>query len=77
MFACPKFCPDLSPSDFYLLTNIKMKLRGQPFSTTDVDEAYRTLVSEVSTSEWHKYFENWFSRMNKCITSKGSYFEME
>lgn len=70
--------PDLASCDFYLLPNIKNKLCGQRFSNTEAAvEAYHTIVSEISTYEWHKCFENKFGRMEKSITSKAEYFKKE
>ncbi|EZA47878.1 Histone-lysine N-methyltransferase SETMAR [Ooceraea biroi] len=72
------YSPDLSPNDFFLLPNIKHKMRGERFVSPEAAvEAFRTLVSEITASEWKKCFENWFEHMQKCIDLKGEYFEKQ
>ncbi|KAG5328520.1 SETMR methyltransferase, partial [Acromyrmex charruanus] len=77
MTHCP-YSPDLSPNDFFLFPNIKKKMRGERFELPEAAvETFRTLISEVTASEWKKCFENWFERMQKCIDLKGEYFEKQ
>ncbi|KAG5345851.1 SETMR methyltransferase, partial [Acromyrmex heyeri] len=77
MIHCP-YSPDLSPNDFFLFPNIKKKMRGERFESPEAAvETFRTLISEVTASEWKKCFENWFERMQKCIDLKGEYFEKQ
>lgn len=74
----PPYSPDLAPCDFFLFPNAKQKLRGQRFPNPEAAvAAYREVVSEISTSEWHLCFEKWFKRMKKCIEFKGDYFEKQ
>lgn len=74
----PAYSPDLAPCDFYLFPKIKNQLRGKRFSSPDeAVEEYEKHVSEVTTEEWHKSFQNWFDRMKKCIDAKGDYFEKQ
>jgi len=40
-------------------------------------ETFRTLISEITASEWKKCFEKWFEPMQKCIDLKGEYFEKQ
>lgn len=48
------------------------------FSTTEAAvEVYPKLVLDISTSEWHKCFESWLGRIEKCIEFKGEYFDKE
>ncbi|XP_070070207.1 histone-lysine N-methyltransferase SETMAR-like [Drosophila takahashii] len=74
----PPYSPDLAPNDFFLFPHIKRKMRGQRFSTPeDAVEAFKNHVLEVSQSERTKYFDNWFERMQKCISLAGEYFEKQ
>ncbi|KAG5338939.1 SETMR methyltransferase, partial [Acromyrmex heyeri] len=74
MIHCP-YSPDLSLNDFFLFPNIKKKMRGERFESPEAAvETFRTLISEITASEWKKCFENWFERMQKCIDLKGKYF---
>ncbi|KAG5320514.1 SETMR methyltransferase, partial [Pseudoatta argentina] len=77
MIHCP-YSPDLSPNDFFLFPNIKKKMRDERFELSEAAvEIFRTLISEVTASEWKKCFENWFQRTQKCIDLKGEYFEKQ
>lgn len=72
------YSPDLAPNDFFLFPTIKAKLRGQRFtSPEDAVEAFKNHVLELSLSDWHKCFDNWFERMHKCINLHGEYFEKQ
>ncbi|KMQ86491.1 mariner transposase [Lasius niger] len=74
----PPYSPYLAPNDFFLFPNIKNKLRGQRFSTfEEAVDAFIMHVLEIPKSEWKKCFENWFTRMQKCIDLHGEYFEKQ
>ena len=50
-------------------------MRGQRFSTPEeAVDAIRMHILEITQSEWQKYFDNWFKRMQKCIDLNGEYF---
>ena len=77
MTHCP-YSPDLAPNDYFLFPFIKNKMRGQRFNNSEeAVEAYKCHVSAMPLSEWHKCFENWFIRMQKCIDAAGEYFEKQ
>ena len=58
MTHCP-YSPDLSPNDFFLFPNIKNKMRGERFESSEASvETFRTLISEVTVLKWKKCFEN-------------------
>ncbi|KAG5320945.1 SETMR methyltransferase, partial [Acromyrmex heyeri] len=72
------YSPDLSPNDFFLFPNIKKKMRGERFESPEAAvETFRTLISEVTASEWKKCLEICFERMQKCIDLKSEYFEKQ
>lgn len=74
----PAYSPDLAPNDYFLFPFVKNKLRGQRFSTPEeAVDAFKTHVLNISASEWKKCFENWFTRMQKCIDLQGEYFEKQ
>ncbi|EFN80125.1 hypothetical protein EAI_09040, partial [Harpegnathos saltator] len=56
MTHCP-YSLDLSPNDFFLFPNIRCMVM-QFVSLEVAVEAFRTLISEVTASEWKKCFEN-------------------
>ncbi|EGI63876.1 hypothetical protein G5I_07706, partial [Acromyrmex echinatior] len=77
MTHCP-YSPDLSRNDFFLFPNIKKKMRSERFESPEATvKTFRTLISEVTASEWKKCFENWFEHMQKYINLKGEYFEKQ
>ncbi|GBP62878.1 Histone-lysine N-methyltransferase SETMAR [Eumeta japonica] len=64
----PPFSPDLDPNDFYLFPSVKMKLRGQCFSSREeAVDALKMHVLEIPQSEWKKCYKNWFQRIQKYI----------
>ena len=72
------YSPDLAPIDFVLFPYVKNKMRGQRFSTPEeAVDAFRMHVVEIPQSEWQKWFDNWFKRMQKCIDLNGEYFEKQ
>ena len=71
----PPYNRDLEPNNLFLFPYVKNKMRGQYFSTP-VD-AFRMHDLEIPQSEWQKYFDNWFKRMQKCIDLNGQYFETQ
>ena len=60
----PPYNPDLATNDFFLFPYVKIKMRGQHFSTPEETvNAFRMHVSTIFQSEWQKCFDNWFKRM--------------
>ncbi|EGI62988.1 FLJ37770-like protein [Acromyrmex echinatior] len=54
MSHCP-YSPDLSPNNFFLFPNIKKKMHGERFESPEAAVGtFRTLISEVTASEWEK-----------------------
>lgn len=73
----PPYTPDLTPNDFFLLSHIKNKLRGQRFWTLEEQvDAFKTHVLKLSQSEWKKCIKNWFKRM-QSTDHPGEYFEKQ
>ena len=51
---------------------------GQYFNSSEkAAKAYKFHVSVVPLSVWHECFENIFTQMQKCINSRGEYFEKQ
>ena len=49
------YLPDLLLNDFFLFPNFKKKMRGERFESLQAAvETFRTLISEVTASEWKK-----------------------
>ncbi|CAH1963495.1 unnamed protein product [Acanthoscelides obtectus] len=74
----PPYSPDLSPNDFFTFPKIKNRLRGQRFqSPEEAVDAFKNAVLDLPAYEWNKCFENWFERMQMCISLRGEYFEKQ
>jgi histone-lysine N-methyltransferase SETMAR len=74
----PPYSQDLAPCDFFLFPRMKNELRGQRFSSSDeAVAACETVLSKFNNEMWHKCFDEWFSRMHKCIAHGGCYFEKQ
>ena len=70
--------PILVPNDYFLLPFIKNKMRNQRFNSSEVAvEGHKCHLSEMQLSEWNKCFENWFIRMQKCISAGGEHFKKQ
>ena len=74
----PPYSPDLAPNDFILFPYVKNKLRGQRFSTPEeAVDTFTMHVLEIPQLEWKTCYDNWFKRMQKCISHRGEYFEKQ
>ena len=72
----PPYSPDLAPCDFKLFPMITEQLKGKHFSNEDeLIEAWDTICAEVGQETWANIFDEWFQRMEKCISCNGKYFE--
>ena len=53
-------------------------MRGQNFSTSEEPvDAFSMHVLEIHQSDWQKYIDNWFKRIQKCIGLNAEYFEKQ
>lgn len=74
----PPFSPDLAPSDFYLFGPLKYYIRGMYFtSEEDVQEATRSWLRHKSANFYHKGIYLLPLKWQKCVDSKGDYFDEE
>ncbi|CAH2021675.1 unnamed protein product [Acanthoscelides obtectus] len=74
----PPYSPDLSPNDFFTFPKIKNRLRGQRLkSPEEAVDAFKNAVLDLPANEWNKCFENWFERIQMCISLRGEYFEKQ
>ena len=72
------YSPDLVPNALFFIPFTKNIMHGQCFnSSEEAIEAYEWHVSAVPVSKWHKYFENWFIQMQKCINAGEEHFEKQ
>lgn len=72
----PPYSPDLAPCDFALFPHVKMKLKGRRFSSDeDLLRAWDNECALLPSETWQTWFNDWFRRMEKCISCDGNYFE--
>ncbi|XP_033213770.1 protein GVQW3-like [Belonocnema kinseyi] len=68
--------PYLAPCDFFLFLRLKQDLKGHRWGTLDNVKAHVTsFLKAIPAEEFAAAFEAWKSRLHKCISSKGHYFE--
>jgi histone-lysine N-methyltransferase SETMAR len=72
----PAYSADLIPCDFWLFPKIKEQLRGKNFQ--DINEIHAAVQEQMDglrKEDFYQCYEQWFERMNKCISAQGHYFE--
>ena len=70
----PPYSPDITPSDFYLLGNIKEKLKGYSFeSPEELRHQVHLILNDISKDELNRAFLNWKERLQRVIETKGEY----
>ena len=70
------YSPDLVPADFFLFPKLKSTLKGRCFDT--IDEILKNSMNELFTipkEAFQKAFQSWQKRWERCVASKGNYFE--
>jgi hypothetical protein len=67
-----------APTDFFLFPKLKSTLKGRRFQTTEEiqENAIRELRA-VTESAFQEAFQQWKKRWERCIASRGDYFEGE
>lgn len=74
----PLYSPDLAPCDFWLLSQVKLVLRGRKFKTNDeVAKAVEAHCETFQKGGLAFVFQKWQGRWKKCTKTTGSYFEKE
>lgn len=62
--------------DFSLFPKMKMKLKGRRFETvSDIQRESQKVLDSLRENDFCSAFEAWKSRLERCIRSKGNYFE--
>ena len=72
----PPYSTDMSLCDFFLFQKLKNRLRKIQFNNDE--EMLETLdhaVGCLTTEDFQNCFDDWFSRMRKCIHVGREYFE--
>jgi len=74
----PPYSPDLAPADFFLFLKLKTTLRRRRFQTIEEiqENAIRQLCA-ITESAFQEAFQQWKKRWERCIASRGGYFERD
>lgn len=74
----PPYSPDLAPCDFWLFPNLKDSLRGNRYEgRNELKEAVSGSLRTLARDGLQHVMGAWMTRWDKCIQSKGSYFEKD
>ena len=72
----PPYSPDLSPCDFFLFPLLKKTLSGRRYdSRSALGSAIFQCLQGVPRKAYFSAFTDWISRLEKCISVNGEYFE--
>ena len=72
----PPYSPDLSPIDFFLYPLMNKTLSGRRFySRSALGSAIFQCLQGIPKETNFSAFTEWISRLEKCISAKGEYFE--
>jgi len=72
----PPYSLDLAPADFFLFPKLKTTLKGHCFQT--IEEIQENVIRElraITESAFQEAFLQWKKRWERCIASRGDYFE--
>jgi len=72
----PPCSPDLAPADYFLFPKIKTTLKGRRFQT--IEEIQENAIRELratTESAFQEAFQQWKKLWERCIASRGDYFE--
>jgi len=72
----PPYSPDLAPADFFLFPKLRTTLKGRRFQT--IEEIQENAIRELrafTESAFQEAFQQWKKRWERCISSRGDYFE--
>jgi len=70
------YSPDLAPADFFLFPKLKYTLKGRRFDTFDEIQTNSTKeLFAIPKEAFQKVFQSWQKRWERCVASKGNYFE--
>ncbi len=72
----PPYSPDLSPCDFFLFPMLKKTLSGRRYEgRSALGSAIFQCLQGIPRNAYFSAFTDWISRLEKCISVKGEYFE--
>jgi hypothetical protein len=64
----PPYSPDLTPCDFFLFPNMKLKLKGRRFDTIEEIQAESPRVLDTLTEkDILETFQKWRRQWDRCL----------
>jgi len=74
----PPYSPDLAPADFFLLPKLKSTLKGRRFQKVEeIKENSLQDLGAIPQNTFQDAFQNWKKSWERCINSRGEYFERD
>jgi hypothetical protein len=68
------YSPDISPCDFFLFGDLKMKLKGEEFEMfEDLQQKVEELLGPIPPELMERVYEHWIERLNQVISINGDY----
>jgi hypothetical protein len=68
----PPSSPDISPCDFFLFGDLKMKLKGEKFATLEeLLERVEELLGLINSGLMERVYEHWIERLNQLMDTNG------
>jgi hypothetical protein len=68
--------PDLASCEFFLLSKMKLKLKGRRFNTIEEIQAESPGVFDILTEKnFQDAFQKWRRRWDRCLHAGGNYLE--
>jgi len=72
----PPYSPDLAPCDFFLFQEMKLKVKGRQFDTTEEIQAEsQRVLDSLIEKDFQEAFQKWSRRWDRCLYAGGNYFE--
>ena len=72
----PPYSPDLAPVDFFLFPKLESTLKVRQFQTVEeIEENLLQDLGAIPQNTFQDAFQNWKKRWERCINSRGEYFE--
>jgi len=70
------YSPDLAPVDFFLFPKLKSTLKGRRFQMIEeIKENSLQDLRAIPQNTFQDGFQNWKKRWERCMSSRGEYFE--
>ena len=71
----PPYSPDIAPSDFFLFSQLKMKLKRQRFQTEEIQADSQAVLNTLRENDFQECFKNCQCCWDCCEASEGDYCE--